>query len=117
MKVGWCAAVLCFGSMLQVDWQEEARKARRRWLDAHKDIAAGGPLQPASSGTDLEQPLISGLDTVPEQSGTFSGLCSNVQVSVCLLSSSSRAYGTSVTSLLVTAGNIDGCDDRAITLG
>ena len=61
--------MLCFGAMLQVDWQEEARKARRRWLDAHKDIDAAGLLQPALSGTDLEQPLMSGLDSVPEQSG------------------------------------------------
>jgi hypothetical protein len=110
MKVEWHAAVLCFGSMLQVDWQEEARKARRRWLDAHKDIAAGGLLQPALSGTDLEQPLMSGLDSVPEQSGTVFCMYSTVQLSVCLLSPSIRAYGVSVTSLLMTAGNIDGCD-------
>jgi len=101
--------VLCFGSMLQVDWQEEARKARRRWLDAHKDIA-GGLLQPALSGTDLEQPLISGLDTVPEQSGTMFCMYSNVQFSVCLLSPSSRAYGLSVMTLHMTVGNTDGCD-------
>ncbi len=63
--------MLCFGSMLHVDWQEEARKARRRWLDAHKELAGVGLLQPALSGTDLEQPLSSGLDTLPEQSGTI----------------------------------------------
>ena len=92
--------------MLQVDWQEEARKARRRWLDAHKDIA-GGLLQPALSGTDLEQPLSSGLDTVLEQSGKciISCMYSNVQFSVCLLQSS-----ICVTVLQMIVGNTDGCD-------
>lgn len=96
--------------MLQVDWQEEARKARRRWLDAHKEVAAVGLLQPAVSGTDLEQPLSSALDTLPEQSGTIYRIYSNVQFSVCLLSPSIIAYGVSVVGLQMIVGNTNGCD-------
>ncbi|DBA94578.1 hypothetical protein WJX77_010461 [Trebouxia sp. C0004] len=77
-------AVLCFGSMLQVDWQEEARKARRRWLDAHKEVAAGGLLHPALSGTDLEQPLSSGLDTVQEQSGLIPQAVSSASTAISM---------------------------------
>ncbi|KAA6429172.1 MAG: hypothetical protein FRX49_00568 [Trebouxia sp. A1-2] len=77
-------AVLCFGSMLQVDWQEEARKARRRWLDAHKEVAAVGLLQPAVSGTDLEQPLSSALDTLPEQSGPIPQAVSSASTAISM---------------------------------
>ncbi len=55
--------------MLQVDWQEEANKARQLWLNAHKSRPADAVLQQALSGTDLEQPLASGLNSLPEQSG------------------------------------------------
>ena len=69
------AAVLCFGSMLQVDWQEEADKARRLWLDTHKDTAPERLLQQALSGTDLEQPLGPERDILPEQSGRAGTHC------------------------------------------
>lgn len=55
--------------MLQVDWQEEADKARRLWLAAHKDVSPERLLQQALSGTDLEQPLGLEHDIMPEQSG------------------------------------------------
>ena len=62
------AAVLCFGSMVQVNWQEEASRARRVWMEAHKDVPAD-ILQQAISSADVEQPLESPFSTVPEQSG------------------------------------------------
>lgn len=56
--------------MLQVDWQEEASKARRLWLDAHKAASTDTMLHQALTGTDLEQPLSSGPDSVSERLGT-----------------------------------------------
>lgn len=63
-----CAAVLCFGSMVQIDWQEEARRARRLWVEAHKHVPAE-VLQQALSSTDVEQPLDSSLSMPSELTG------------------------------------------------
>ena len=64
------AAALCFGSMLQIDWQEEARRARRLWAEAHKQVPAE-VTQHAGTGTDVEQPATSSLAPVSEHSGAI----------------------------------------------
>lgn len=68
-------AVLCFGSMVQINWQEEAREARRLWEEAHKHIPAE-VLQHALSSADVEQPSDSSLALVPEQTGAYTTLLS-----------------------------------------
>ena len=61
--------------MVQINWQEEARRARRLWVEAHKHVPAE-VLQQALSGADVEQPLDSSLALVPEQTGAYSNLLS-----------------------------------------
>ena len=63
--------------MIQVDWQGEADRARRLWMEAHKDVPAD-VLQQALSSTDVESLLESPLNTVPEQTGAYSDCCSGI---------------------------------------
>lgn len=54
--------------MVQINWQEEARMARRLWVEAHKHVPAE-VLHQVLSRADVEQPLDSALALVPEQTG------------------------------------------------
>ena len=75
------AAVLCFGSMLQVDWQQEAARARSLLVAAHKGaMPLNALLQRPSANLDLEAPRSSAasLEPVPEQTsipGTTAPMC------------------------------------------
>lgn len=75
------AAVLCFGSMLQVDWQQEAARARSLLVAAHKAaMPLDALLQRPSLNPDLEAPRGSAasLEPVPEQTslpGTTAPMC------------------------------------------
>ena len=51
--------------MVQIDWQEEARRARRLWVEAHKQV----PGEVMQHAADVEQPSESRLASVSEQSG------------------------------------------------
>lgn len=55
--------------MLQVDWQQEANRARSLFLAAHKGAHIDTLLQRASVNLDLEAPRgsASSLEAVPEQ--------------------------------------------------
>ena len=61
--------------MVQINWQEEARRARRLWVEAHKHAPAQ-VLQQALSSADIEQPWNSSLALVPEQTGAYSNVSS-----------------------------------------
>lgn len=60
--------MLCFGSLVQINWQDEAGRVRRLQVDKHVSAEV---LQEARSSTDLEQPLESPRALVQEQTGAY----------------------------------------------
>lgn len=60
--------MLCFGSLVQINWQDEAERARRLQVEKHVPAEV---LQEALSSTDVEQPLESADALVQEQTGAY----------------------------------------------